>query len=164
MDRVAPPVPHIDEPAAAPRPRHRLVRSARDRVISGVAGGIGERLGVDPTVVRLAFVALSLAAGIGVLAYLVAVLVSVEPEQGAPAPAVAGTSVRQALAVGLIVLGVLLLLRASGLWFGDRVVCPVVLGRGRTLFEGVKERLNLKLTKSRAFGNGNVVLWYEPTA
>lgn len=44
------------------------------------------------------------------------------------------------------------------------VVCPVVLGRGRTLFEGVKERVNLKLTKSRAFGNGNVVLWYEPTA
>ena len=76
---------------------------------------------------RLAFVALSLAAGIGVLAYLVAVLVSVEPEQGAPAPAAAGTSVRQALAVGLIVLGVLLLLRASGLWFGDRVVWPVVL-------------------------------------
>ena len=29
------------------------------------------------------------------------------------------------------------------------------------MFEGAK--LNLKLTKSRAFGNGNVVLWYQPT-
>ncbi len=41
---------------------------------------------------------------------------------------------------------------------------PVVLGKGRTMFEGVKERLPLKLTKSRAFGNGSVVLWYEPAA
>jgi signal transduction histidine kinase/phage shock protein PspC (stress-responsive transcriptional regulator) len=127
VDRVAPPIPDIDEPVATPRSRHRPVRSARDRVITGVAGGIGERLGVDPTVVRLAFVALSLAAGIGVLAYLVAALVSVEPEPSpAPRPA-AGTSVRQALAFGLIVLGVLLLLRAAGLWFGDRIVWPVVL-------------------------------------
>ena len=44
------------------------------------------------------------------------------------------------------------------------VVNPIVLGKGRTLFEGVKEKLALKLIKTRAFGNGNVVLYYEPTA
>jgi dihydrofolate reductase len=44
------------------------------------------------------------------------------------------------------------------------VVCPVVLGSGRTMFEGVKERLGLTLKRSRAFGNGNIVLWYEPKA
>jgi dihydrofolate reductase len=42
------------------------------------------------------------------------------------------------------------------------VVNPVVLGSGRTMFEGIKERLRLKLTRSRAFGNGNVVLYYTP--
>jgi dihydrofolate reductase len=42
------------------------------------------------------------------------------------------------------------------------VVSPVVLGRGRTLFETVQERVNLTRTQSRTFGNGNVVLWYEP--
>ncbi len=42
------------------------------------------------------------------------------------------------------------------------VVNPIVLGMGRTMFDGVKEKLNLKLTKSRAFGNGNVFLSYEP--
>lgn len=42
------------------------------------------------------------------------------------------------------------------------VVIPVVLGKGRTMFEGIKDKLNLKLTKSRAFDNGNVVLSYEP--
>jgi len=44
------------------------------------------------------------------------------------------------------------------------VVHPVVLGKGRTMFEGVKRKLPLKLTKTRTFGNGNVLLWYEPTA
>jgi len=42
------------------------------------------------------------------------------------------------------------------------VVVPIVLGKGRTVFEGVRDRLNLKLTRSRPFNNGNVVLWYEP--
>jgi hypothetical protein len=44
------------------------------------------------------------------------------------------------------------------------VVNPVVLGEGRTLFDGVKEKLPLKLTKTRAFLNGNVLLCYEPKA
>jgi dihydrofolate reductase len=39
------------------------------------------------------------------------------------------------------------------------VLNPIVLGAGRTLFETVAEKLNLKLTNTRAFGNGNVVLW-----
>jgi dihydrofolate reductase len=42
------------------------------------------------------------------------------------------------------------------------VVCPIVIGSGRTLFEGVTEKLNLKLTKSRTFDNGNVYTCYEP--
>jgi dihydrofolate reductase len=42
------------------------------------------------------------------------------------------------------------------------VVNPIVLGKGRTMFDGVKEKLNLRLTKTRIFGNGNVYLCYEP--
>ncbi len=44
------------------------------------------------------------------------------------------------------------------------VVNPVVLGSGRTLFDGIKTRLNLKLAKTRTFPNGNVLLSYEPPA
>ena len=44
------------------------------------------------------------------------------------------------------------------------VVNPLALGRGRTMFDGVKKKLSLKLTKSRTFGNGNVFLCYEPLA
>ena len=41
------------------------------------------------------------------------------------------------------------------------VVVPVVLGQGRTLFEGVKDRLRLERTSERAFKNGNVLVGYE---
>jgi dihydrofolate reductase len=40
----------------------------------------------------------------------------------------------------------------------------IVLGKGRTLFEGVQRKINLKLTSSRAFSNGNVFLTYEPAS
>jgi dihydrofolate reductase len=39
---------------------------------------------------------------------------------------------------------------------------PIVLGQGRTMFEGVKDKLNLQLTKSRTFGNGTVFTCYQP--
>lgn len=42
------------------------------------------------------------------------------------------------------------------------VLNPIALGAGRTMFEGIKERLHLKLTKSRVFKNGKVFLCYEP--
>ena len=42
------------------------------------------------------------------------------------------------------------------------VVIPVMLGKGRTMFDGAKERMNLKLVNSRTFDNGNVFLCYEP--
>ena len=44
------------------------------------------------------------------------------------------------------------------------VLNPVVLGKGRTMFDGIKEKLALKLTKTRIFGSGKVFFCYEPTA
>ena len=44
------------------------------------------------------------------------------------------------------------------------VLNPVVVGNGRTLFEGVKKKLPMRLANSRTFSNGNVVLFYEPMA
>jgi dihydrofolate reductase len=44
------------------------------------------------------------------------------------------------------------------------VVTPVVLGKGKTMFDGIKEKLPLKLTKTRSFGNGKVFLRYERVA
>lgn len=50
----------------------RLYRSRNNRVIAGVAGGLGEYFDVDPVIVRLLFVLLSFAGGNGLLVYIVA--------------------------------------------------------------------------------------------
>jgi len=41
------------------------------------------------------------------------------------------------------------------------VLNPIVLGAGRTMFDGVEEKVQLKLKKTKPFKNGNLVLWYE---
>ena len=55
--------------------RRRLYRSRRDRKIAGVCGGMAEYWGIDPVIPRLIWVAFALAAGSGVLAYLICWLV-----------------------------------------------------------------------------------------
>ena len=42
------------------------------------------------------------------------------------------------------------------------VVHPLILGSGRTMFEGVNDRVALKRTRSRTFDNGNLFVCYEP--
>ena len=41
---------------------------------------------------------------------------------------------------------------------------PFAMGKGKTMFATLAKRLPLKLTKTRIFGNGNVLLCYEPAA
>jgi phage shock protein C len=63
----------------AQQTQKRLYRSRTDRMLGGVAGGLGRYFGVDPVLVRLAWVALAFS-GIGVLAYIVAwIIVPEEP-------------------------------------------------------------------------------------
>lgn len=42
------------------------------------------------------------------------------------------------------------------------VVNPLVLGGGRTMFDGVRRRADLTMKKTRTFENGNVAVWLEP--
>ena len=50
----------------------RLYRSGRDKILGGVCGGIAEYFNVDPVIIRLLWVILSLMYGVGIVAYLVA--------------------------------------------------------------------------------------------
>ncbi len=49
----------------------RLYRSGKERILGGVCGGIAEYLGIDPVVIRLLWIALSLAWGSGILLYII---------------------------------------------------------------------------------------------
>jgi dihydrofolate reductase len=40
-------------------------------------------------------------------------------------------------------------------------VQPIILGNGLPLFKNIKDRINLKLLKTKTFGSGSVVLYYE---
>ena len=61
----------------------RLYLSSSDRKLSGVCGGIGEYLGVDATLIRLAWIVLTFLTGLvpGILAYIIAAIV-IPPEEG----------------------------------------------------------------------------------
>ena len=53
----------------------RLYRSRTDKKLAGVCGGLGEYLNMDPTIIRLIWVLISLAAGSGLIAYLICALI-----------------------------------------------------------------------------------------
>ena len=58
-------------PASPPIPERRWARS-NDRIVLGVAGGLGRALAIEPLLVRIAFVVLGLFSGVGVLMYVAA--------------------------------------------------------------------------------------------
>ena len=53
----------------------KLHKSATQRMIAGVCGGVAEYFSIDPTIVRLGTVVLSLVFGSGVLVYIIAALI-----------------------------------------------------------------------------------------
>jgi phage shock protein PspC (stress-responsive transcriptional regulator)/predicted membrane protein len=120
-------------PAEAPRPR-RLRRSQNDRMIAGVAGGIGEYFKIDPVLVRIGFVALALFGGAGLIVYPVAwVLV---PDYDGRA-----RGIREILKIGAIVVSALavsfglFLAAATAAGFGGgTAVAIAVLVAGVLLF------------------------------
>ncbi|MDH3308193.1 MAG: PspC domain-containing protein [Acidimicrobiia bacterium] len=72
--------PTVADPAAATPPLLR--RSTTDRVVGGVAGGLGRYLGVDPVILRIAFVLLAISGGSGVLLYIIGWIAIPEEKPG----------------------------------------------------------------------------------
>jgi len=108
-------------------PGWRLPRSAESHVLTGVAGGLGERLGVEPAVIRAAFVTLSVAGGFGILVYVALWILSVPADAAAARCRRPLAPQRQVGGVASITVGSLLILRAAGVWLGDGIVWPVGL-------------------------------------
>lgn len=66
-------------------PERRLTRSRKHKMIAGVCGGLAEYFMLDPTVVRVAYIFVSLVSAVlgGILAYILLMFVMPPPE---PAP------------------------------------------------------------------------------
>ncbi|TAN57792.1 PspC domain-containing protein [Patescibacteria group bacterium] len=69
----------MEQEQKSPNPKH-LYRSRKSRVIFGVCGGLGEYFEIDPFIIRIIFIALTLAGGSGILLYLIlAFLIPLSP-------------------------------------------------------------------------------------
>jgi phage shock protein PspC (stress-responsive transcriptional regulator) len=68
---AASPEPPLDPPAGGPpAPTRQLQRRTSDRVVGGVAGGLGDYLNVDPILLRVAFAGLMIFGGAGLVLYV----------------------------------------------------------------------------------------------
>lgn len=116
----------------------RLVRSETERMVAGVCGGLAAHLEVDPVLVRLAFVVLFLAGGIGFPIYMILWIITPTESQAQPAirimdkpaaddPTTYKTRTSPAATVGviLILFGAFFLLGQMG-WVSN-AFWPVVL-------------------------------------
>jgi phage shock protein PspC (stress-responsive transcriptional regulator) len=106
-------------------PRRRLLRSKDDRLIWGVAGGLAAHIGFNATVVRLAFVLLTLFGGAGLLAYLV-LAVALPQDDGTGKPVDESVWVR----LGKVVLVCILVSIGLGLAAGLALVSAWVTATG----------------------------------
>lgn len=106
----------------------RAVRSSRGRVLAGVARGLAEHLHMPVWLVRVAFVVLAVAGGIGVVLYAVfwAVL-PLAPEGDDDAIEGRGADLTRLLALAALVLGIGLLLAAFGFNIIGGVALPIIV-------------------------------------
>src|SRR5919204_3453922 len=111
-------------------PAREPLRRAPSGFGPGVCEGLGRHLGIDPLVVRIAFIATATVGGLGIVLYLVAwVAIPAERAEGARRrqwPTGRG-AIEVAVGMGLIVVSLLLTARALGVLFSDAVAWPTVL-------------------------------------
>jgi len=122
----------------------RLYRSKQNKVIAGICGGIAEYFSLDPTIVRVIWVLITLLGGTGILAYLICIFIIPEgPEyevfdadysQGQEKYGYydeekrLNNSEKNKMILGIIfvILGVIFFLRRY-YWFDMRTLLPFVL-------------------------------------
>jgi signal transduction histidine kinase/phage shock protein PspC (stress-responsive transcriptional regulator) len=119
------------EQVAEARPR-RLVRRPDGAWFGGVATGLAEYFGLPLVAVRLAFVALAVAGGTGVVLYGAAwvIVPEADPARDGPGPVPArgrNEGLVQTAALVLVVVGVLWILAAAGLLVYDAIVLPLAI-------------------------------------
>jgi signal transduction histidine kinase/phage shock protein PspC (stress-responsive transcriptional regulator) len=146
-------------PPEQPAPVRRAYRRTEGRVVSGVAGGIADHLGVSDTVVRLVFIAATVFGGFGVLIYAALWFLMPQAVPTVPtAPGLAAASrgglrpepsqvppagyrgrrrpenMGQVMALVVVGCGVLLLLHVAGLSVAGKLFWPLVFaGTGLAL-------------------------------
>jgi phage shock protein PspC (stress-responsive transcriptional regulator)/signal transduction histidine kinase len=117
-------------------PAAPLQRDPENGIIAGVCAGLGRRLGIDPILVRVAAVVITVAtAGFGVVAYGLAWLIIPDEPRADADVQTRGLGARWAHpanwkvagGIGMLCLSLLLILRELGIWWSDAFAWPLVL-------------------------------------
>jgi signal transduction histidine kinase/phage shock protein PspC (stress-responsive transcriptional regulator) len=118
-------------------PPAELQRDREHAIVAGVLAGVARRIGMDPVIVRVVFVVVTVATGgLAILGYALAW--ALMPTGDVPRGRAAGDAVRRsvpklpgnwrvALGVGLLTLAALLVFRELGIWWSDALTWPLVL-------------------------------------
>lgn len=110
-------------------PNEEHLRRKSDRgLVAGVCVGLADYLGVDPLLARALMLGAAAASGIGVALYLLAwaLIPAVDRQPWSWRRALSRW--REAAAIAVLTLAALVAVRRLGLWLGDFIVWPVVLG------------------------------------
>ncbi|MBM2839750.1 MAG: Phage shock protein PspC (stress-responsive transcriptional regulator) [Bacteroidetes bacterium] len=115
----------------------RLCKSRTNRMIDGVCGGVAEYFGLDPTLVRIVWVLLTLLGGSGILLYIAGMIIMPAgpyPSNPAdqPASSISSSSNHRFWGILLVVVGSLWLMSNLGVWhrwwgFSWDLLLPTVL-------------------------------------
>jgi phage shock protein PspC (stress-responsive transcriptional regulator) len=131
---------HTQHPQSAP-PGRSLRRSSGNRIVAGVAGGLGEHLGINAWWLRLAFIVLAFVGGAGVLLYIVAwIFVPASDEEE---PAVTNWLANLDLTdsgtvIGVVLIGAAALILATSVFdiSGTLVTAAILFAVGLILYRG----------------------------
>jgi phage shock protein PspC (stress-responsive transcriptional regulator) len=125
-------------PTPEPPVSRRLTRSSDDRVIAGVAGGLGRYFGVDPVVIRIILVVLMFFGGAGFVAYAAAWLFV--PSDKDPNARFGGRDIVRRTAIALGVLAATIIVSVGGAWGvavgGGTATALIIIGAGLVLVVG----------------------------
>ena len=117
----------------------RLYRSRKEKMVAGVAGGIAEYFELDPVIVRIGFVLLTVISGVGLITYLICIFVM--PKEPCSAEATAqeevlnetckddmqqGNKRRSILGIILVIAGILLLAKNYFPFFDCDSIVPAL--------------------------------------
>jgi phage shock protein PspC (stress-responsive transcriptional regulator) len=106
-------MPQADPPQDDPARAKRLLRSRSDRMLGGVAGGLGEYFSVDPVIFRIGFGVTLFFGGLGALLYIaLMIFVPAESSDGAPAK---GTTLGRVALMSLAVIVSLVVMSFLGI-------------------------------------------------
>jgi len=106
----------------------KLLRSKKNRMMAGVCGGFGEYFNIDPTIMRLAAVALIFASGAGLIAYIICwIIIPERKEEEAETPASYQSSAKFLPGLILIVVGLIFLINNLFCWFHFSLLWPLIL-------------------------------------